>query len=1160
MKYIFSLFALFVTLNTIAQDVIPDNRELSLFDVNETVVIAKESIRLLPGFSTSGHTSFHAFVDPLAPIGTNGTGEDYNGYTSGRFNLNYIMTNTAYKDFKVTDTAQLTISNSNISYRYFDGLGRALQTVQVKASPEERDIVQPFEYDYVGRVEKEYLPYVVKQSETSAGGYRQYTFDEQTNYYNQLYNEDTYTYSKKGFEESPLNRVLSTTAPGAAWQGHSVTIDYLTNSGTEIIWSVNSSGNLVNDGNYESGQLYKNSTTDEDGNSTTEYKDKQGQVILKISASAKTYYVYDDFGLLRYVLPPKASAIAGSLSGNYSTNTTIADLCYYYKYDKRKRMILKKLPGAEPIYMIYDERDMLVLTQDGELRNNHDWLFTKYDKFSRPIITGKYHNATITGQANMQAHVKTFATLWESYNESSNTYSNDAFPSTTTNCDIYIESYYDKNDYTQSLITGNAYYDYVNIYGVDVSVNTKGMVMATKTRVLLHNGLTVAEELLHTVNYYDKYGRVIQTIADNHKGGYDRISNKYNFAGELLETKQSHNITGNAGDNIDIEKEFTYDRMSRLLSEKEKTGTAAQITTSANTYDELGQLTTGKLHSTNGTSFLQNIDYKYNIRGWMTHINDPADIGSDMFAMQLKYNDGATPALNGNISQIKWKSKNFTDIKTYDFSYDNLNRLTQANYADGTKYDVSYSYDLNGNINSLTRYGKKADETFALIDNLSYDYDGNQLIKVDDAASQADGFSDRGSTTNPEYFYDDNGNMYKDLNKEIEQIDYNILNLPERIQMTTGSVNHIDYIYDVAGIKLSKHTPDGLTDYIGNFVYENDILTYILTGYGRIVVDGSNYDNQYFIKDHLGNTRVTFDASGTVLQEDSYYPFGMQLAGQSYNNPVQEVENKYLYNGKELQDELGLDWYDYGARFYDAQIGRFHSIDPMAEAFNSQSPYLYAYNNPIRFTDYMGMNAEDEVKRTKSAITSMSTNKETGITTVIEETKNITEITDRMENRDGTITETVTTTTEIITSTTRISSEGKIVSNEATTKTRQAVINNQLNDHGVRLSGVGVEKQISGLQEVKGGFVGNKTEALALGIEFDSKVNNRLLRDIINAIGSQKVTHPAGPTHQQNKSGWSYPHKSNGNYSRGDSMLMRRKYYSGPKLDSSSIDFKKIYK
>ncbi len=88
-------------------------------------------------------------------------------------------------------------------------------------------------------------------------------------------------------------------------------------------------------------------------------------------------------------------------------------------------------------------------------------------------------------------------------------------------------------------------------------------------------------------------------------------------------------------------------------------------------------------------------------------------------------------------------------------------------------------------------------------------------------------------------------------------------------------------------------------------------------------------------------------------KENSYYPFGMQM-NVLYFETALDYKNKYLYNGKELQDDFGLDWYDYGARFYDAQIGRWHSIDPLAEKYCEWSPFTYTYNNPIYFIDMDG--------------------------------------------------------------------------------------------------------------------------------------------------------------------------------------------------------------
>lgn len=129
---------------------------------------------------------------------------------------------------------------------------------------------------------------------------------------------------------------------------------------------------------------------------------------------------------------------------------------------------------------------------------------------------------------------------------------------------------------------------------------------------------------------------------------------------------------------------------------------------------------------------------------------------------------------------------------------------------------------------------------------------------------------------------------------------------------------------------------------------------------GRLIPDESGgFKFEYFLKDHLGNTRIRFieDASGnaSIQGEDHYYPFGMTFEGMSVSVGT---DNKYLYNGKELQDDdLGgvkLDWYDYGARFYDPQIGRFHTQDRFAEKYFDFTPYQYVGNNPILNLDFNG--------------------------------------------------------------------------------------------------------------------------------------------------------------------------------------------------------------
>jgi RHS repeat-associated protein len=264
----------------------------------------------------------------------------------------------------------------------------------------------------------------------------------------------------------------------------------------------------------------------------------------------------------------------------------------------------------------------------------------------------------------------------------------------------------------------------------------------------------------------------------------------------------------------------------------------------------------------------------------------------------------------------------------------------------------------------LQRYGQTAG---TLIDNITYGYQNgeisNRLAYVNDAEDETIGFKEV-SNTSLEYDYDFNGNMIADDNKGIGSIVYNYLNLPQSI---TKGAQSISYGYDATGRKLRNTVDGAVTEYIGNFIYQDDTLMYILTSEGRVLVGSGSYKYEYNLTDHLGNVRVSFSddngdgsilATSEIKQVSDYYPFGMLQ--ENIDNRGDATQD-YLYNGKELQEEL--DWYDYGARMYDAALGRFTTIDPWAEKFNFQSPYLYAYNNPIRFTDYMGMGGEDEVKK-----------------------------------------------------------------------------------------------------------------------------------------------------------------------------------------------------
>ncbi|MCD4745067.1 MAG: DUF6443 domain-containing protein, partial [Bacteroidales bacterium] len=653
MKIIIFLLVLLVLLvsTTVISQTGDDGWNNRIIDIYENdIEKARQSITFIPDFDTQGHTDFNAYIDPDIP---------FNGgipVTDGVFNMNFIRQFIPIHDNKTTSAPShsgLDYSKWAESIAYFDGLGREIQKVVVKGTTANTDLIQPIVYDDYGRIKKEYLPYAITQGgDDGPGGFRPDVITEQLNFYNTFYpDEQGITFAEKDFDNSPLNRVMKQSAPGEAWKpdgGHEVEFQYGT-IGTEVfLFSVTSDNQLKKEGYYPVQKLYKTSISDENENENEiiEYTDLQGKLVMKKSLNSgewfSTYYVYDDFGLLRYVLSPAASSIligSSGLIGNIYDNQTIQDYCYYYEYDYRKRLKIKKLPGAESVYLVYNKRDQLVLTQDGNLRNNNDWLFTKYDVFNRPIMTGKYYLDQPAGQEDVQQFVDYyFTTYYELTDLGTETgYTNDAFPDiTSAGCEIYTLTYYDNYEYIDQEFGST--YNFVNTeisFMYPLATDTKGQVTAVKIRILPNSEITLESgmEYLISVNYYDKYKQLIQVVADNHLGGLDIISNKINFTGDILLTKENHN---NGSESIIVQNEFEYDNGKRLKKTKHKINDESWVTVNEQKYDELGRVKRKHLHGSSNNS-LQTVNYKYNIRDWLTDINDIAALGNDLFALNLGY-------------------------------------------------------------------------------------------------------------------------------------------------------------------------------------------------------------------------------------------------------------------------------------------------------------------------------------------------------------------------------------------------------------------------------------------------------------------------------------------------------------------------------------------
>ncbi|KAF0200125.1 MAG: RHS repeat-associated core domain-containing [Bacteroidetes bacterium] len=430
----------------------------------------------------------------------------------------------------------------------------------------------------------------------------------------------------------------------------------------------------------------------EDGAITYEFKDKLGNVVLKRSKApldkyADTYYVYDDFNLLRFVISPEGSAqITGSF---YLTHHLARKYVYFYKYDSRKRLIEKKLPGKESEYTVYNKMDMPIMYQDGNMRKMngsakaYEWQYTKYDALGRVIITGITNEYPSQTRDQVQALADANENCWEyllhplQYPQSySNYYSGNTFPYVVP-YSIQTLNYYDT--YNVIVKSGSTYTPRPIANDAELSFNPADANFAVpQNDIQFIKGLPTVSfvnaqgNLLPSVTYYDKRGRVLQVRQKGHiTGTYTISTNNYtntppskeNITNTVFDSQIIHKyIAANGVKHSVAEKyEFEYDDFGRLSKREYYVGNVMAKHVVENVYTPLGQLLQKKISE--GSTVLQTIDYGYNIRGWLTSINNPASVSNtgDLFGMNLYYNT-TTQGLNnqamysGNISATEWQT------------------------------------------------------------------------------------------------------------------------------------------------------------------------------------------------------------------------------------------------------------------------------------------------------------------------------------------------------------------------------------------------------------------------------------------------------------------------------------------------------------------------
>ena len=826
---------------------------------------------------------------------------------------------------KYTGAASLLKTNgvrSLTDVSYGDGFGGVSQKIHVGITPQGKDLTESYEYNSLGNLQSRTLPVPVL-SEGASGNYKQILKSAQEYY------GHSNVCSRFAYEASHRSLLLKEFGVGDEWTGKAVSKKYSCNLESIPVqrckrYLVSDGGELVeSDSPYADGSLRGIRSEDEDGNMHWEFYNSENQLVLSRILDGDTffdtYFVYDEYGNLVFVLPP-----------GYQDHPDLDLYAYIYRYDYLDRLVYKKLPGCAPSYLVYDAAHRLVFSQDGCQRNDSLWSFFVYDVYGRVVVEGECSNS--------DKHVRTagetvvLGTLMEG--DTGLAYSGYQSSFDLVDPCVYVVNYYDTYDFR----TRNGFSAYNFPEGtVSATGNLTGSILCT------HG----SSGFIYSADYYDINKRIVKSLSSRVNGGMDTYATEYSFQGRPLSVLHTH--TDSSGYSLTERYTYTYDHSSRLTRVSHQYDNNPSVLLLEHAYDELGRLQTDKLD--NG---IYATDYAYNIRNWLTGIE------GGKFSQSLHYTDGlGVPCYNGNISSMTWKSGAGATPRGYKFSYDRLGRLTDAEYGEGPSFSVNTNrfneqvtgYDKMGNILGLKRYGQTSATGYDVIDDLSLSYAGNRLKKVTDRSTTPafnNGFEFKDGIDLPtEYEYDENGNLTKDLNKNITAIQYNCLNLPSRVMFANG--NSISYLYDAAGRKLrTVHVLEGdsvTTDYCGNVVYENGVPQILLTEVGYVSLTDGKY--HYYLKDHQGNNRVVVDEEGTVEEVNHYYPFGGVFSSTGDAQP-------YKYNGKELDRKGGLDWYDYGARMYDAALGRFMKTDRFSEKYVSLSPYQYGANNPVNNIDVNG--------------------------------------------------------------------------------------------------------------------------------------------------------------------------------------------------------------
>jgi RHS repeat-associated protein len=944
--------------------------------------------RLLESIQNIDSTSKNYTYDNLMRLSTesDACGNVNTAYTyqyKDATNDNWINVKKTFTD--VTSSGSLLKTTED--RQYLDGLGRPVQSVKIGYGPSipvvpatvpptftiPKHIVTNMAYDQFGRVSKSFTPFEL----VATADLKKITPAPTV---------PALTFSLTEYEASPLGRANKTTPPG--W--FATTTTFGTNNSTDAV--LNQATGIA----YADNLLSKVAVTDPNGNININFTDKKGRAILSRRTDgtgankADTYTLYDERDRVVTVIPPDALA-------------TSTNLIFKYTYDKSDNLIAKKVPDMDEVKMLYNPRNQLVMVQDGNLKDQNKWICNQYDTYGRPLKSGFYTGVAPTSIAVDMA----VPDIWSEnaydgtipITKGKVTQTKTRVPTTVGATPLWITQNMTYDATLCGQMTGMSTNNHLNAgAGTDVYSYKYDWAGNKTEEKRVHKANTAATPFEYTQNWeYDHSGRHTNYHHKLNANGTKKLlaNYQYDFRDRMIERNLGA-VTSNAVNSFLQSVDYTYNDLNWM--------TAINGSADFSALSQIGVVNCGNapaLPNPTENAFAASPD------------------ANDIFKLNLFFNSSlssfgtgtgtaAVAQKNGNISQLQWQVRGRLK-QGYNLTYDWLDRMTEAYNAEFTgtlistpdsknrfKEKVTYG-DKRGNISNLVRNGLNRAVGAAAtscwnfngqipIDNLTYTYVAgtNRIQKIAEISPSVGitelGFNPGNGTATSVYAYDKNGNLITDPYKGIA-ITYNHLNLPSKVFFgggSTGNEKTIDLLYDFKGQKLQKKffnaSSTAITqDYVSGIEYRNGTIEAIYFPEGRIAILPPAVGTtaplgryEYSIKDHLGNTRLTFadlddnkivDVPGDILQEQHYYPFGLGMDYTWMNNTAIN-DTKYLYNGKELNDEvfdaakrIGLNWTDYGARWYDAAVGRWWAIDPLADKYGSINPYNYVLNNPTNLID-----------------------------------------------------------------------------------------------------------------------------------------------------------------------------------------------------------------